>query len=73
MGEAAEGLSEMLAFNTELNTTSFAIAKVVASAILGVALIFVVYALATKKDNAKSYLIAWIIGVIFTIAFLIKF
>ena len=73
MNDATDGLSDMLTFNTQLNTTSFEIAKIVASAILAVALIFVVYAIATRKDNAKTYLIAWIIGVIFTIAFLIKF
>ena len=42
----------------------------IAAALLGVALIFVVWALATKKENAKSYLTAWLVCVIFTLLFI---
>ena len=43
----------------------------IAAALLGVALIFVVWALAMKKENARSYLLAWIVCVIFTVLFIL--
>ena len=72
MNEATEGLSELLAFNTELNETTFKISEMLAATILGIALIFVVWALATRQDNAKTYLIAWVIALILTLGFIIN-
>lgn len=72
MDDATEGLSELLAFNTELNEATFKTAEIVAAVILAVALIFVVWALATKQENAKTYLIAWVIALVLTLGFLIK-
>ena len=72
MDEATEGLTEILSWSTDFNQATYSVAGNIAAAMLGVALIFVVWALANKKDNAKSYLIAWIIAVIFTILFIIK-
>ncbi len=43
----------------------------IAAALLGVARIFVVWALAMKKENARSYLMAWIVSVIFTVLFIL--
>lgn len=71
MDDATQGLNELLSFSTEMNVEVFDITSSLAAAFLGVALIFVVWALATKKNNARSYLIAWGICVIFTILFII--
>lgn len=72
MDDAVEGLNEIKTWSGAFNTTSNNIAGYVAAAILGVSLVFVVWALATKKDNAKTYVIAWFVGLIFTIAFILR-
>ena len=72
MDEATEGLTEILSWSTDFNQASYGVAGNIAAAMLGVALIFVVWALANKKDNAKSYLIAWVITLIFTILFILR-
>ena len=71
MDDATQGLNELLSFSTEMNVEVFDIASSLAAAFLGVALIFVVWELATKKKNASSYLISWGICLIFTILFII--
>ena len=56
----------------EGSTTILNIAKYVLGAVLGVALIFVIYALATNNPHAKEYLLGWIIAVAgIMVAFLI--
>lgn len=72
MDDATQGLNEILNWLGDFNSQSYALAGSIASAMLGVALIFVVWALATKKDNAKSYLIAWFVCVVFTLLFILK-
>ncbi len=72
MDDATQGLNEILNWSSDFNSQSYALAGSIASAMLGVALIFVVWALATKKENAKSYLIAWLVCVIFTLLFILK-
>lgn len=72
MNDAIAGLTEISGWTTQFNASSFNLASVIAAAMLAVSLIFVVWALATKKDNARTYLITWIIAVIFTITFIIK-
>lgn len=48
------------------------IAKYVLAAVLGIALVFVIYALATNNPHAKEYLLGWIIAVaVIMVAFLI--
>lgn len=48
------------------------VAKYVLAAVLGIALVFVIYALATNNPHAKEYLLGWIIAVIvIMVAFLI--
>lgn len=71
MDDAMEGLGEINAWSGEFNTTSGNVAGYIAATILGVALVFVVWALATNKENAKTYLIAWFVALVFTIAFII--
>lgn len=72
MDEAMQGLTEINSWSSDFNTTSFNVAGYIAAAILAVSLVFVVWALSTKKDNARTYLLAWFIALIFTITFIIK-
>jgi len=48
------------------------VAGYITAAMLGVSLIFVVWALATKKDNARTYLVAWFVALIFAIVFILR-
>lgn len=72
MDEAIQGLTSINAWSVEFNATSYNIANYITAAILAISLIFVVWALATNKDNAKTYLIAWFIALIFSIVFILK-
>ena len=72
MDKATKYLIEFLNCSGDSNSQSYALAGSIASAMLVVALIFVVWALATKKDNAKSYLIALFVCVVFTLLFILK-
>ncbi|MDR1368810.1 MAG: hypothetical protein LBJ72_01600 [Dysgonamonadaceae bacterium] len=71
MDEAISGLTEINSFSTELNESAFNMAGYIIATILAIALIFVVYSLSTDKPHAKEYLIAWIIAIIFALAFVI--
>lgn len=71
MDDATEGLTEINSWAVNFGTTSNNVAGPIAAAMLGVSLVFVVWALATKKDNAKTYLIAWLVALVFTIAFIL--
>ena len=64
--------SDVEAKAEEGSNTILNIAKYVLGAVLGVALIFVIYALATNQPHAKEYLLGWIIAVaVIMVAFLI--
>ena len=67
MDDATEGLTQLSVWSSDFYTQSNGVAGSIAAALLGVALIFVVWALAMKKENARSYLLAWIVCVIFTV------
>lgn len=71
MDDATEGLTQLSVWSSEFYTQSNGVAGSIAAALLGVALIFVVWALAMKKENARSYLLAWIVCVIFTVLFIL--
>lgn len=71
MDDATEGLTEINSWATDFGTTSNNVAGSIAAAMLGVSLVFVVWALATKKENAKTYLIAWLVALVFTMAFIL--
>lgn len=71
MDDATEGLTEINSWATDFGTTSNNVAGPIAAAMLGVSLVFVVLALATKKENAKTYLIAWLVALVFTMAFIL--
>ena len=72
MDDATQGLNELLSWSTDFNSSAYNLAGILAAALLGVALIFVIWALAMKKENAKSHLIAWLVCVIFTLLFIIN-
>lgn len=72
MDEAIEGLTEINSWSGDFNETSFNVAGSMAAAMLALSLIFVIWALATKKENARTYLIAWFVALIFTITFILK-
>ena len=72
MDDATQGLTDLLNCSTDFNTYSYQLAGSIAATLLGVALIFVIWALATKQENAKSYLIAWLICAVFTLLFIIN-
>lgn len=71
MDDATEGLTQLSVWSSDFYTQSNGVAGGIAAALLGVALIFVVWALAMKKENARSYLLAWIVCVIFTVLFIL--
>ena len=71
MDDAIEGLTQLSAWSSDLYTQGNGVAGSIAAALLGVALVFVVWALAMKKENARSYLLAWIVCVIFTVLFIL--
>lgn len=72
MDEAIEGLTEINGWSVEFNSTSYNIAGYVVAAMLGVSLVFVTWALASKRENARSYLIAWLVALVFAILFILK-
>lgn len=71
MDDATEGLTQLSVWSSDFYTQSNGVAGSIAAALLGVALIFVVWALAMKKENARSHLLAWIVCVIFTVLFIL--
>lgn len=71
MDDATEGLTQLSVWSSDFYTQSNGVTGSIAAALLGVALIFVVWALAMKKENARSYLLAWIVCVIFTVLFIL--
>ena len=71
MDDATQGLTALLSWATDFYGFAYYLAVSFAAALLGVARIFVVvWALATKKENAKSYLTAWLVCAIFTLLFI---
>lgn len=72
MDEAREGLSEITQWSIRFNNTSYSAGAAVIAAMLTLSLAFVVFSLATNKNNAWSYLIAWFVVLVFVIAFVLK-
>lgn len=65
-------LSDVESKAQEGSDTILNIAKYVLGAVLAIALVFVIYALATNNPHAKEYLLGWIIAVaVIMVAFLI--
>ena len=54
MDDATEGLTQLSVWSSDFYTQSNGVAGSIAAALLGVALIFVVWALAMKKENAGA-------------------
>ena len=53
MNDAVEGLNEIRGWSGEFNNTSFSIAGYITAAMLGVSLIFVVWALHTMTSRLQ--------------------
>lgn len=71
MDDALEGLTSISRWSVDFNTTTNNVAGYIAAALLGVLLVFVIWALATNKDNGKTYLITWFVLLIFTVLFIL--
>jgi hypothetical protein len=71
MEEAINGLTELSSWSSEFNTAVNGTGGYIASAILAVGLVYTIWAIAMRKDNAKTYAIAWLICLIFTIIFIL--
>ena len=63
-GLKIQSLAEVQSTAEEGSNTILEIAKYVLASVLGIALIFVVYALATNQPHAKEFLLGWVIAVI---------
>lgn len=71
-GLKISSLSEIEEKAKEGSDTIVNVGKYVLGAVLCVALVFVIYALATNQPHAKDYLIGWIVAVVvILVAFLI--
>ncbi|MCO7112873.1 hypothetical protein NIB75_11125 [Bacteroides uniformis] len=57
-------LSEVTDKAKEGADTILDVAKYILAAVLGIALVFVIYSLATNNPHAKEYLLGWIIAVV---------
>ncbi len=53
MDDATQGLTALLSWSTDFNGSAYNLAGSIAAALLGVALIFVVWALATKRKSQE--------------------
>lgn len=71
-GLKINSLSEVTDTAKEGADTILDVAKYILAAVLGIALVFVIYSLATNNPHAKEYLLGWIIAVVvIMVAFLI--
>ncbi|MDY5812933.1 MAG: hypothetical protein SPJ97_00160 [Bacteroides sp.] len=71
-GVKINSLSEIQNKAKEGADTITTVAKYILGAVLAIALVFVIYSLATNNPHAKDYLLGWIIAVIvIMIAFMI--
>lgn len=70
MDDATQGLTALLAGQPTSTAAHTILPEALPPHFWAFALIFVVWALATKKENAKSYLTAWLVCVIFTLLFI---
>ena len=71
-GLKISSLSEVTDTAKEGADTILDVAKYILAAVLGIALVFVIYSLATYNPHAKVFLLGWIIAVVvIMVAFLI--
>ena len=63
-GLKISSLSEVTDTAKEGADTILDVAKYILAAVLGIALVFVIYSLATNNPHAKEYLLGWIIAVV---------
>lgn len=72
MDEAYEGLTEINQWSTEFSSTTNNVAWYIVAAMLTVALIPVIYAVASNNNNARTYVLAWFVALIFVLIFVLK-
>lgn len=72
MDEAIDGLTELSQWSTDLSSTTNNVAWYIIAAILTVALISVIYAVGSNSNNAKTYVLAWFVALIFALIFVLK-
>lgn len=72
MDEATEGLTEISQWSTEFSGTTNNVAAYIIAAMLAVALIPMIYAVASNKSNARTYVLAWFVALIFALLFVLK-
>lgn len=70
MDDATQGLTALLGWSTDFNGSAYNLAGSIAAALLGVALIFVVWHSPRKRKMPRDYLTAWLVCVIFTLLFI---
>lgn len=72
MDEAVDGLTEISQWATDFSATTNNVAWYIIAAMLTLALIPVVYAVASKNNNAKSYVLAWFVALMFALLFILR-
>ncbi len=72
MDEAYEGLTEISQWSTEFSSATNNVAWYIVAAMLTVALIPVIYAVASNNNNAKTYVLAWFVALVFALIFVLK-
>lgn len=72
MDEAVDGLTELSQWSTDLSSTTNNVSWYIVAAILTVALIPVVYAVGSNSNNAKTYVLAWFVVLLFALIFVLK-
>ena len=72
MDEAVDGLTGLRQFAGNFNDFSNNIAGPLVSAILIVGLVFVIWSVASKQENRKTYVIAWLIALFFALMFVVN-
>lgn len=72
MDEAYDGLTELSQWSTDFSSTTNNVAWYIIAAMLTVALILVIYAVGSNNNNAKTYVLAWFVALIFALIFVLK-
>lgn len=72
MDEATDGLAEISQWSTNFSATTNNVAAYIIAAMLAVALIPMIWAVATNKSDARTYVLAWFVALIFALVFVLK-
>lgn len=72
MDEAVDGLTEISQWSTDFSATTNNVATYIVAAMLAVALVPMIWAVASNKSNAKTYVLAWFVALIFALIFVLR-